>query len=421
MSTTPDNSSGIRLPRKVGDEDYQSDDVKKVTPSRPAPKGFKQLMGEDKDPALEAKKTKKRKESGLVKETPPANESTPSTPPEKTLTKRTIPNAERGFSNTKLDAERGFPNTKLEKNVKTPSPVLSRKDSRSDDDDDDVTELIALLSQKSVKPKSEIKSKESDEVQSSGDDEYYDAVVKKSTPNAPKKDVAFSDENTPADEPWRALLNNKIPHKNGLSKDAPREVLSKESPFNLYSKQLSKDDNKLKTEKKDKFTSRYQEEQPDLSSVNPFQANSWVAAVGESKEQISPHVSANIKEIVDQIVKQLYTIERAGQTDTVIIVKHPPLFEDAQIVLTSFDSATKEFNLTFENLSAHAKQVLDDNMPTLKTTLEMQGYANAVHIITTTTLVEHHFPGHDQTRDDQYAGGDQGGSGQQSEEEEDLT
>jgi len=135
---------------------------------------------------------------------------------------------------------------------------------------------------------------------------------------------------------------------------------------------------------------RFSEEQIDLSTVNPFLATQdanptqQIQPVQEPKSLVKP----DLQQIIDQIISKLYTIEKSGKTDTLIKLKHPPLFAGSGIVVTSFDTAKKEFNITFENLTAAAKQILDlrENQDALKLALEQKGYT--VHIITATTLSE---------------------------------
>ncbi len=144
----------------------------------------------------------------------------------------------------------------------------------------------------------------------------------------------------------------------------------------------------------DKKTNRYQPEQSDLAAVNPM--GSPIVEVSNlsnySLEMPKETQTAHIQELVDQIVKELYVIETAGKTDTILVLKQPTIFNDARVVLTSFNASTKEFNIAFENLAPQAKQLIDQNLNTLRTSLEEHGYANAVHIISTTTFIEHNIP-----------------------------
>ena len=149
--------------------------------------------------------------------------------------------------------------------------------------------------------------------------------------------------------------------------------------------------------KRDKFTTRYTPEQTDLSYVNPLAANVTVPIntniVSETKavERPAP-VSQSMQELINHVVKTMYTIENKGSTDIIITLQYPPLFKDANLVVTAYDSARGQFNISFENLTQAAKQVLDiaDNRQALMLALEQKGYA--LQIVQTTTLIEHPVP-----------------------------
>lgn len=133
-------------------------------------------------------------------------------------------------------------------------------------------------------------------------------------------------------------------------------------------------------------------EQPDLSTINPLVGVSPTALISETAPMENTSVPkttfSNIQEIVDQIVTNIYTLKVEGKTETLITLKHPPLFEGANLVITAFDTAKGEFNIAFENLTQMAKHFLEmqDNQNALRLALEDKGYV--VHIITTTTITE---------------------------------
>jgi hypothetical protein len=139
---------------------------------------------------------------------------------------------------------------------------------------------------------------------------------------------------------------------------------------------------------KDKFTTRFSTEQTDLSYVNLMAVTPQPIASVEGKVDKAIAPIADIQEIVNQLVDKLYTISQSGKTDTVITLKHPPILTGAQLIVTSFDNAKGEFNISFENLTQAGKNLLDLrlNQESLLNALEQKGYA--VHILTTTTLVE---------------------------------
>ncbi|MBA3957801.1 MAG: hypothetical protein H0X51_05330 [Parachlamydiaceae bacterium] len=195
----------------------------------------------------------------------------------------------------------------------------------------------------------------------------------------------------------------------------PGEIASKESPFAMYQKMSKSKPEKqepgwvaqaytsgdlassksTKDEKtvKDRNTSQFRQEQADMAAVNPLSNWSNVMAVTDKGPDVQVKASANIQELIDQIIDKIYTLEASGKTDTVLVLKHPPMFEGAQVIISSFSSAKNEFNIAFENLHPNAKELVEQNINMLKAGLEEQAHIQAVHIITASTQIEHVFPG----------------------------
>ncbi len=98
-------------------------------------------------------------------------------------------------------------------------------------------------------------------------------------------------------------------------------------------------------------------------------------------QQASP-----IQKVVEKLVSEIQMIEAQGKTNTVVTLNQPGIFKGANLVITSFESAKGEFNLSFENLTQQGKLLLESNMDSLKQNLEQKGYVT--HIITTTTMEE---------------------------------
>lgn len=142
----------------------------------------------------------------------------------------------------------------------------------------------------------------------------------------------------------------------------------------------------------EKFTTRFDTEQQDLTYVNPLAASAIPTQQVEnltttSTQKLVIPVS-HIQEIITQMVDHITQMDLAGRSDTTITLKYPPIFEGVNIIVSSFESAKGEFNIAFENLTQTAKQLLDMrvNQEALRTALDEKGYA--VHIITTTTYIE---------------------------------
>lgn len=172
-----------------------------------------------------------------------------------------------------------------------------------------------------------------------------------------------------------------------------------ESPSNVFGKMTTKGtkypsaavaaSHAAKVEnKKENFTSRFATEQSDLSYVNPMALTTQAMQEIDMKTEKATLPVSNIQDIINQLVDKVAEMKDQGRTDTVVTLKQPPTLAGANLVVTAFDSAKGEFNISFENLTQAAKNLLDQraNQQSLKLALEEKGYA--VHIITTTTLVE---------------------------------
>lgn len=147
--------------------------------------------------------------------------------------------------------------------------------------------------------------------------------------------------------------------------------------------------------KEEKFTtSRYTQEQPDLAFINPLQTQR-VEPTTIDNPRIEPVVRKDLGNLVDQLtalIKQLYTVQKGGQTDTVMRIDHPLLKDGGQIVISTFDTARGQLNISFEGLTAAAQRILGDevNKQALITSLHEKGYG--VQILNVTTQIEHTVP-----------------------------
>lgn len=179
-----------------------------------------------------------------------------------------------------------------------------------------------------------------------------------------------------------------------------------ESPSKLFSRLSNpKADNQEVLSKKGRIPSQFDQEQGDLSSVNPMntqpqaQAPAPIAPFAPIIEGKQAEVKApvtqlqriqSIQAMVNQIVERVDEIRKAneGTTETMITLKNMPIFEGSKLFVTSYDQATKEFNIRFENLTPAAKDLLDmkQYQESLRLSLQEKGYT--VHIVTTTTYIE---------------------------------
>lgn len=128
-------------------------------------------------------------------------------------------------------------------------------------------------------------------------------------------------------------------------------------------------------------------EEIDMSRLGPQGAPPVVGienvAVAAADKPI-PVSPKDLQLLIDQLLKQMTVVTTGDKTETTVIIRQPPIFDGAQVVITSFGSAKGELNLTFGNLRPDAQVVIQQQQHTLLSALEQKGYY--VHIFTATTI-----------------------------------
>ncbi|MFA6914793.1 MAG: hypothetical protein WC222_00205 [Parachlamydiales bacterium] len=112
-----------------------------------------------------------------------------------------------------------------------------------------------------------------------------------------------------------------------------------------------------------------------------------IAVNSEQPVQKAP-LATKLQEIVDQIVKEIYTLSDDGSSETTITLQHPPLFNGVKVVIETFKNAPNQLNITFVNLTGPGKRLLDENLASLKTAIEHNDRGMIVQQLSTTTLNE---------------------------------
>lgn len=135
----------------------------------------------------------------------------------------------------------------------------------------------------------------------------------------------------------------------------------------------------------------YLNEQTDLAEVNPLanpspQLNEIHGSL--SVEKPMPPTRNHLQEIIDKIVNQVYKLEnsKTGESSIVIVLNKDGPLKDVGIKISEFDSANKQVNITIDNLTQEAKNLLDRSESQLLLALERKGYQ--VQMLTTTTNQE---------------------------------
>lgn len=143
--------------------------------------------------------------------------------------------------------------------------------------------------------------------------------------------------------------------------------------------------------KKDNIANPFVREQVDLSSVNPQGFINPVGAPAEIANNIGTPTAAKpmpstatMYVLLDVLAKEIQTMKVGDKTETTVILQRPPLFANTQVMITGYESAKGELNITFGNLTQNAQRVIEQQQQNLLLALETKGYH--VHIFTATTL-----------------------------------
>lgn len=294
---------------------------------------------------------------------------------ERSQEKRSIPKGDKDFKRVMADADEGSRDQEDELVKK----AKGEKEGIEEQAEENLPSLLSLAS----KQKNKLK-----DYSDSPTPEYFEE-----TPEEPKlvadtnpklvrekmddrTSVKGKEEMVPQQNPYQPVAKRR---ELDPSKDKP---VAQGSPFSLFKE--------VGHEKKEKGFSQFSQEQPDLAYVNPLNMPLEKANASSQVADAKPVTRAPyIQSIVNQMIEKLQTVRTETKTDTIITLKHPPMFAGANLIVTSFDTAKKEFNIAFENLRPDAKRLLDlqQNRNDLKLALEEKGYG--VHIIVTTTEIEH--------------------------------
>lgn len=161
--------------------------------------------------------------------------------------------------------------------------------------------------------------------------------------------------------------------------DSKEEVLTQNSEIESLSK-------------KGKFNSQYAEGQPDIASISQMAVPNdkiEIQSVNYQKVEQTTSIASPIHDVVNELIDKLMIVETKGQSDIVVTLNHPGVFKGTILVVSEFDHAKGELNISFENLTQQSKNLLDNpqNRENLMTLLSEKGYV--VQQMVTTTLTEH--------------------------------
>jgi hypothetical protein len=147
-----------------------------------------------------------------------------------------------------------------------------------------------------------------------------------------------------------------------------------------------------KTKKNGKADETRSEKGAEAKGETAAAIHADIQAVGfqteKAQETQETSRSATIRELAAQIVDRIQVMRRDNETHTTITLRHPPVLEGATITLTTTDNAKREFNISFANLSADAKLMLDRKLKEDPLTDSLERKGIVVHMLTTTTEPE---------------------------------
>ncbi len=229
-----------------------------------------------------------------------------------------------------------------------------------------------------------------------------------------------------SDEGRRSRKKFKLEEKKSKSKETDKKGESKTelpSAFSLAAKGALKDstekefddsdeeyvpgeDKDLK-EKPVKDNNLVKDAKPLTSKLETVQDDIKAEAAVKSSKTARIQLEELLRKVIDSITQ----MKLDGKNEMTVVIKHPPLFANAKLTLTSFDTAKGEFNITFSELNAKAKELLDMQMSreSLMKTLEEKGYIT--HIMVATTEKEETLltASESNPREQQQQGGEQEG------------
>lgn len=131
-----------------------------------------------------------------------------------------------------------------------------------------------------------------------------------------------------------------------------KEDVSRVSPYELGAT----------SEKKERVAFRTAGGEEEERAAQPLPIAPKPEMVSMAKETAFEETKASreaLLELFKQAVDALTTMISKNQTNTVVTIRHPPIFDGASLVLTEYSSARKEYNITFGNLSPDARRLLE--------------------------------------------------------------
>lgn len=97
--------------------------------------------------------------------------------------------------------------------------------------------------------------------------------------------------------------------------------------------------------------------------------------------------AAEVSLLLEKMVDHIDIMKSQGVTETTLTLKDVGVFDGAKLTITQVDSATKQLNIKFENMSQEAHKLIIRNQESLKAALDTK-LGLTVHIVTANTEIE---------------------------------
>ncbi len=280
-------------------------------------------------------------------------------------------------------------------------PIKVTQAKKNTDDDDEVVSLLDLAAQSGVQ--SSGKSKPSI-TQTAVFHQPVDEV----------DDVSVDDDEAPAS----ALNTEEKPQASPKGLEVARDHVPEKLREKFVEKEASlpkeveKDKDETKVKSSDDISPKvafHDMKAPvvDAKNVIGQAATPQVAAAIQSAPP--PHEVSNARHVMMQLAKamvdQIQLVKTPGRVDTTITLKYPGIFDGMKVKVSEFDTAHKQFNVTFGDIANPTARALieqKDNQLRLQQLLIDRGYT--VQMIT----IEQKIPGLNSTETGDVALGRQG-------------
>jgi len=210
-------------------------------------------------------------------------------------------------------------------------------------------------------------------------------------------------------KPMSALLNDRFLNKKEMIEEIRQATqpssISQQKTFESVSALQDRTSSKRMNEKQESVDEKSNPTKKDSRAKSKNTENRTIEAETSSAASMAPVMrnlngptqldpeqpeisQENTTQLIKELVEQIAVIKTQGQTDTIITLRSPKLFEGATIKISTYDQARGEINISFANLSPQAKKLLDSKLAKESLKDNLKSKSITVHNIITTTQAE---------------------------------